>query len=147
MKRNMKRKTVKPAALFAAALALLLLFAACGEKTAPADLWKEAQYSEDTTLGEGANTVKVTVQAGEKSVTFTVHTNKTNLGEALLDLSLIEGDAGQYGLYVKKVNGILADYDVDQSYWAFRSNGEMMPTGIDQTELTDGGQYELVYTR
>ena len=64
-----------------------------------------------------------------------------------MEHSLLEGDEGPYGLYVKKVNGITADYDVDQSYWGFYKNGEYMMTGIDMTEFADGEHYELVYTK
>ena len=50
-------------------------------------------------------------------------------------------------VYIKSVNGITADYDVDRSYWAFNKNGEMMLTGVDMTNIADGEHYELVYTK
>ena len=87
------------------------------------------------------------VVAGESSVTFTIHTDKETVGAALIEHNLIEGDAGAYGLYIKKVNGILADYDVDQSWWGFYKNGEMMMTGVDMTAFEDGDHYELKYER
>ena len=42
---------------------------------------------------------------------------------------------------------MLADYDVDQTYWGFYQNGEYMMTGVDTTEFADGDQYELVRTK
>ena len=48
---------------------------------------------------------------------------------ALLALDLIAGEDSQYGLYVKTVNGITADYDTDGSYWAFYIDGEYAQTG------------------
>lgn len=110
-------------------------------------VWANATYTEDTELGEGAVTVKVEVKAEDKSVTFTVHTDKTVLGDALLEHSLIAGDEGEFGLYVKAVNGMTADYDVNQAYWAFYKDGEMMNTGVDGATIADGEHYELVYTK
>lgn len=76
-----------------------------------------------------------------KTTTFTVTTEKATVGEALLDEGLIEGEEGAYGLYVKRVNGILADYDVDQTYWAFYIGGTYGATGVDKTPVTDGETY------
>ncbi len=137
----MKRIT----AAFLMLICLLALASCKGE--VPDGLWENATYTKDTALGEGATTVTVEVKAGEKSVSFTIKTDKTILGDALKEHSLIDGDEGEFGLYIKKVNGITADYDVDQSYWGFYKNGEMMMEGIDLTEIKDGEHYELVYTK
>ena len=110
-------------------------------------LWKNALYTENQTFGDGAATVEVEVKAGNKSVTFTLKTDKTILGDALIEHSLIDGEEGQFGMYIKSVNGIIADYDVDQSYWGFYQNGEYMLTGVDGTEFSDGERYELVYSK
>ncbi len=127
---------------------LLSLFAVSYTKDVDTDLlWKDAIYTEDTTFGDGATTVEVEVKAGNKSVTFTLKTDKTILGDALIEHSLIDGEEGQFGLYIKSVNGIIADYDVDQSYWGFYQNGEYMLTGVDGTEFENGDRYELVYTK
>ena len=50
---------------------MLFTFAACGAPKAD-DIWENAIYLEDTTLGEGAKTVTVKVTANEKTVTFTI---------------------------------------------------------------------------
>ena len=107
-------------------------------------LWETATYLSDTELGEGAKTVEVEVKAGEKSITFTIHTDKETLGEAMLDHGLISGEEGAFGLYVKFVNGIEADYDKDATYWGFYKNGEMMMVGVDGAIIADGEHYELV---
>ncbi|MBQ2119193.1 MAG: DUF4430 domain-containing protein, partial [Clostridia bacterium] len=52
-----------------------------------------------------------------------------------------------YGLYVKKVNGITADYDTDKAYWAFYLNGEYASTGVDSTDIDENVKYSLVYTK
>ena len=60
---------------------------------------------------------------------------------------MIAGDESDYGLYVKVVNGITADYDVDQSYWAFYIGDEYAMTGVDATAVEEGVNYRLVYTK
>ena len=120
---------------------------ACKKEPAPEGLWAEATHQKDKEFGEGAKTVTVKVEAGDKSVTFTIHTDKETLGDALLDHKLIEGEDGDYGMYIKKVNGIQADYDKDGAYWAFSQNGEYMMTGVDGTSIAGGETYELVYTK
>ena len=126
-------------------LLAVMIFTACtAEKVSPEGKWADATYLSDTELGKGEKTVTVTVKAGENEVSFTIHTDKTYLGDALLEHKLIEGDESEFGLYVKKVNGIIADYDVDKTYWGFYKNGEMMMTGVSAAEFADGESYELV---
>lgn len=110
-------------------------------------IWADAAYLEDKTFGEGEKTIVVKVVAEEKTVTFTIKTDAETLGAALLEHKLIEGEQGQYGLYIKKVNGMLADYDVDQTYWGLTKNGEYVMTGADTTNIADGEQYELTRTK
>ena len=85
-------------------------------------------------------TFQVIALDGETS-TFTITTERALVGEALFDEGLIEGEEGAYGLYVKRVNGILADYDVDGTYWAFYINGAYGMTGVDTTPVEDGAIY------
>lgn len=137
----------KTLALSLIGLLLCFLLVACGGKAVSGDdLWKQATYTEDTALGSGAKTVDVSVKAGEKSVTFTVSTDRETLADALLEHGLIAGDTSEYGLYVKTVNGIFADYDQGGHYWSFNKNGEMLMTGVDAVILADGDSYEIVYT-
>ena len=95
-----------------------------------------------TVLGEGQTkfTFSVTDADGNESV-FEINTDKTNVGEVLLEHGLIAGDESEYGLYVKQVNGITADYDADGTYWAFYIDGEYAMTGVDSTEITPGSAY------
>lgn len=83
----------------------------------------------------------------ENSVTFTIHTDKATVGEALMEHGLVEGENGPYGLYVKKVNGITADFDTDGSYWSFYVNDEYAMTGVEMTEIVEGARYRLEYAR
>ena len=105
-------------------------------------------YTEDTELGEGAKTVYVkVVDNNAKTITFTIHTDEKFLGDALVANNIVKGDEGQYGLYITHVNGLEANYDTDKAYWGFYKNGEMMMTGVDSTEFSDGETYELKYVK
>ncbi|MGN0438867.1 MAG: DUF4430 domain-containing protein [Lachnospiraceae bacterium] len=102
----------------------------------------DAQVAADQVLGEGQTQFMFTVTDQEgNSTNFEIHTDKATVGEALLELGLIAGDEGEYGLYVKTVNGITADYDVDKTYWAFYINGEYASTGVDATAVEEGAAY------
>lgn len=112
---------------------------------AQADAAEAADAQTDVTvLGEGEKTFAFTVADADGNETaFEIHTDGETVGEALLSLGLIAGDDSDYGLYVKEVNGITADYDVDGTYWAFYVNGEYASTGVDQTAVTDGDSYSF----
>ena len=109
-------------------------------------MWKSAAYLEDTELGKGEKNLYVMVSAEGQTVEFTIHTDKKTVGEALSEHKLIEGEKGPYGLYVKKVNSMEADYEKTKTYWAFTKNGESMLTGVDLTEFSDKDRFELVCT-
>ncbi len=128
------------------ALVMSVSFVACAdvEKTGT---WENATHVSDKTFGSGAKTVQVEVKAEEQSVTFTIKTDADTLGAALKEHDLIAGEEGAFGLYVKTVNGILADYDVDQTYWSLTKNGEMMMLGVDGVTIADGEHYELTRTK
>ena len=126
---------------------LVLLVNLAGCVLFASDPWENAQYTEDTELGEGAKTFTLEVKVYENSVAFTVHTDKDILGDALSELELIEGEEGPYGLYLKKVNGITADYNTTKTYWALYINGEYALTGIDGTNIEEGDIYRLEYSK
>ena len=129
-------------------LAVLMTFSlvACAdvEKTGA---WENATFVSDQELGLGKKTVTLKVTAEEQTLTFVIHTDAETLGEALKEHDLIQGEEGDFGMYVKTVNGILADYNVDQTYWSLTKGGEMMMTGVDGTTIADGEQYELTKTK
>lgn len=141
-------------------LALVIVFglAACGSAEAPeaaettaaatAPVETTAEEASDVTvLGEGETSFAFTVVDADGTETnFQINTDAATVGEALLNLGLIAGEDSEYGLYVKEVNGITADWDVDQSYWAFYINGEYAMTGVDATEITPDTAYQFVKT-
>lgn len=137
--------------VFCRTLLLLLALAALCSLAACADIdktgaWETATYDRDQEFGKGAKTITVKVIAEEQELTFTIHTDKENLEEALVEHQLIDGDEGPFGIYIKKVNGIVADYDTDKTYWALSKGGVEAATGANGAILADGDCYELTKT-
>lgn len=130
----------------ALSLLICLVFTACANDVT-GGVWENATVTENASYGTGATTIEVEVKAEDKAVTLTIKTDKATLGDALKEHSLIDGDEGEFGIYVKKVIGITADYDVDKSYWSFTKNGEMLMTGVDSVEISNGEHYEITYTK
>ena len=148
----MKFKKYLPTLICAMLIAAIALFASgCNNATPPVTEEKssvEAPEINATVLGEGEKSFFFTVTDGEGNETaYEIHTDKTLVGEALQELGLIEGEEGQYGLYVKKVNGITADYDTTGTYWAFYIGGNMAPTGVDMTEIVEGESYGFTVSK
>lgn len=129
-------------ALLIAALALT----ASGCKDSQKDNISSAPVSTESaiSLGQGEKefAFKV-VTADKKEKTYQIKTDKATVGEALIDLGLIEGEDGDFGLYVKKVDGVTADYDVDGTYWAFYVDGAYASKGVELTEIKEGATYSF----
>ncbi len=110
-------------------------------------VWANATYRSDKTFGSGEKTVRVEVKADGYSVVFTIKTNAATLADALIENNLVEGDNDQFGLYIKRVNGILADYNIDQTWWGVEQNGAPLNFGASQINISDGDSYELVRSK
>lgn len=104
-------------------------------------------YEEDTTIGEGKTALSLKVITEDKTLSFTIMTDKTVLGDALTESGIVEGEEGPYGLYIKKVNGISAVYETDGAYWSLSVNGETAITGADGIEIDPAATYELTKTK
>lgn len=102
------------------------------------------KFKPGTTAGDKEITVKVSaLENGEKS--FTYQTDAEYLGEVLTANKLIEGEDGQYGLFITTANGVKAD-DSKQQWWCITKGGEQVNTSVDQTPIQDGDQFELTLT-
>ena len=120
--------------------AAMALFTGCNE-TKPISS-TDVTPTDITVVGQGNTSFDFSVTDQDGNTTyFTVNTNQTTVGAALLENNLIAGEEGDYGLYVKQVNGITADFNVDGSYWAFYVNGEYAVSGVDLTEIKAGESY------
>lgn len=110
-------------------IAAMALFTGCSDK-------------KENSVGEGEKSFTFIVTDGDgNEETFEVKSDAQTVGEALISEGLLEGEEGPYGLYVKTVNGISADYEKDGTYWAFYIDGEYAMTGVDMTDIEDGETY------
>ena len=142
---QMKNKTKK---LFSMLLCIVLIVAmalfttGCTENKETNSTPSSQTQVDVIVKGEGQTAFDFSVVDKDGNVTyFEIHTDKDVVGQALLDCQLIEGEEGPYGLYVKTVNGITADYDVDGTYWAFYVNDEYAMTGVDATDINVADHY------
>ena len=97
------------------------------------------------TEGEKSFTVTV-VHADGSSKDFSYKSTELYVGAVLQAEGLIEGEEGEFGLYIKVVDGEKAVYEENGAYWAFYVNGEYATQGIDLTPIEDGAVYKLEYT-
>ena len=146
---------MKNANMFTRLLALVLcvmLFAATAMMNIgyaeTAEVAQEETAVEYTELGEGQTVLYFTVMDLEGNATyFVIHTDAEMLGAALLENELIAGEDSEYGLYVKSVLGITADWNVDGHYWAlYTMEGEATEfsyamNGVDSTPIVPDSAY------
>ena len=127
--------------------AMALFTIGCNGKDVSSDnsaVTNSVSETETTVKGEGDTVFKFTVTDADGAVSaFEIHTDKKVVGEALLEVDLIDGEQGDYGLYVKTVNGKTLDYDKDGKYWAFYENGSYAAKGVDQTDIAEGVEYSF----
>lgn len=124
------------------ALVTVLSLAACG--TAQTSQSAATTVTDGQTVGEGAVSFPLTIVDKEgNAITITVKTDEKTVGEALLENGIVEGEDGEYGLYITHVNGIAAIYEEDATYWGFYINGEYALSGVDSTPITQGESYTL----
>ena len=124
--------------------AMALTATGCSDKNTQTAEITSASYESGSVLGEGAVSFIFTVTDGEgKESIFEVRTDRETVGEALLDTGILAGEAGDFGLYVKSVNGITADYEVNGTYWAFYINGQYAVSGVDTTDVEAGVTYSM----
>lgn len=140
----MMKKIVRSLSVIALLL-VCLLATGCQSTPEVTGIWADATYAEDTTLGEGATTLTVVVSAEDKEVTFTVKTDKETVGAALSAVGIVE-DADGDGLFTV-VNGMTADYSVDQTYWAFYEGDAYAMAGMNDTPIDTAVTYKLVRSK
>ena len=89
-------------------------------------------------------TVTITHKDGTQKV-LNCTSDAQMVGDYLQAEGLVKGEEGAYGLYIHEVDGERAVYEEDGAFWAFYVDGEQSLTGVDQTVLEEGKNYELRY--
>jgi len=111
---------------------------------------KPADTGSTTGTDEAGNTVSgcsfsvVVVHADQTEKTFS-YTASGKLGAFLEAEGLISSEGADPGMF-HTVNGEKADWNTNQSYWAFYLGEEYAMTGIYDTDIEEGVTYKLVYT-
>ena len=128
--------------LLAILLATLMLLSLCACTAKPA-----VPNTPDTTAETaGGKSFTVMVTHGDNSEkVFQYTTQAEKLGSYLETQGLIESEGADDGMF-HTVDGEKADWNENQSYWAFYIDGEYAMTGIYDTVIADGCAYKLVYT-
>ncbi len=141
---NTLKRVLSVVVLLVLVAALALGMTACTNDTVGETSSNSSAQSQPQRVGQGATEFAFSVTDKEGITTeFIVCTDKTVVGAALLEAGLIEGEDSAYGLFVKKVNGIVADYDIDKTYWAFYIDGEYASSGVDSTEIVTTSKYSF----
>ena len=130
MKRN--KKVLAVAALVLLAALMLAAYAAFRE-----------------TAVEGSKNVIIQVVDDEQTVTaYELKTDAQYLQQAMeeaegLSFAYTEG---AYGASVHTVNGLRADYELDNAYWGFFVNEDYCNYVISQQPVEDGDVFQIIYT-
>lgn len=142
--KNSRKKWLSFVVCMVLIAAMALLATGCNDAAKEPDGDSEAVISGGETLGEGATEFTLVVVDSEgKEISAQIRTDKTIVGEALMELGLIAGEEGPYGLYIMTVNGETVTYEEDGKYWSFYENGEYAMTGVDMTDIVPGTTYML----
>ena len=106
-----------------------------------------ALFSAKPVEGSKAITIEVVNKAQESTV-YEVKTDAEFLRQAMDEAEGLtyDGTESEYGMMISAINGEVADFNVDQSYWGFYVNGEYCNYGIDTQPVYDGDAFQIVYT-
>ena len=113
-----------------------------GSSAGQPETWDNATYSENTSVGEGEITFMLSLEAAGKTVLLTVNTDEEILGTALYSLGIINDPT-----FFDTANGITADWNKDNAYWAFYIGDTMASVGVGDVNVESGATYKLVYTK
>ena len=90
----------------------------------------------------GAKTVTIDIVHDETNTkTYTVETDAEFLVDALKSAVEVEGEEGDFGLFIYAIDGDTADAAANE-YWLFEyADGTQVETGVSMTPIADGEHY------
>ncbi len=98
---------------------------------------------------KGAKSITITVVDNSGASTeYKLNTDAEYLRQAMEETEELtfSGDESEFGMMVTEINGLVADYNVDGSYWAFYVNGDYCQYGIDTQPVADQDAFSIEYT-
>ena len=102
------------------------------------------RYAEKATAGSKSIVITVTYE-DKTQQSYPLKTDAEYLKEAAQTVLTLEGEDTQYGYTVYSINGVKADFNAGNAYWALYVNGEYGNYGIEAQPVTDGDTYAFVY--
>ncbi len=90
--------------------------------------------------GETGFYVKIINKAGE-TFDYTIYTDQTKLGPALLSKSFIDGEETDNGFVLKTVNGETHNYETEGYAWRVYVGEELTDKTVDTINLENGATY------
>lgn len=102
------------------------------------------QFVKKPVQGEKEIELEVVLADGS-SKTHQMKTNQEYLGDALDEAGFVQGQEGDFGLFIQTVDGVTAE-DTNQEWWCLTKGGEQVNTSVDQTPIRNGEHYELTLT-
>ena len=103
-------------------------------------------FREKPVEGSKSITIEV-VNKAKESIMYELNTDAEYLQQAMEEAEGLEFDGydSEYGFTVSSVNGEVADFTVDASYWSFYVNGEYCNYGVSSQPVEDGDAFQIVY--
>lgn len=129
--------------LIALLMVLALVMGGCTPATVETTPSGSSVPTGEQTQGKSFTVIVVHKDGTEKTFRYTT-TSDENLGPVLVAEGLI-AESGSSGLY-DTVDGVKADWNVDQTYWAFYIGDEMAMVGMNDAAIHDGDTFKLVHT-
>lgn len=94
---------------------------------------------------EGSKTIEISITHKDGTTKeLTLHTDAEYLLDAIKeeDEDLIQGEVGQYGLFITAIDGYTAD-STNQEWWGYTKSGQYVETGVELTPIYDGDSFEF----
>ena len=106
-----------------------------------------AVFGAKAVAGSKDITIEVVNKAAQSTM-YELSTDAEFLRQAMEEAEglTFEGEEGPYGLAISSVNGEVADFNVDGSYWSFYVNEEYCNYGVDSQPVMDGDAFKIIYT-
>ena len=103
-------------------------------------------FKEKPVEGSKAITIEV-VNSKQESEIYELKTDAMYLEQAMEEAKGLEYDGyeSEFGFTVTTVNGEVADFTVDSSYWSFYVNDEYCNYGISEQPVEDGDAFKIIY--
>lgn len=99
---------------------------------------------------EGSKSITIEViNKAQESTMYEVQTDAEFFQQAMDEAEGLEyvGKDSSYGIMMEEVNGDVADYEADGSWWRVTVNGADCNYGVSEQPVEDGDAFQIIYTK